>query len=64
MDTPATPESRKARVDAIIGAGGDKVPEGVKLIDFRELTPKEREFAKTLQPRVERVLSRKTPAAA
>lgn len=57
-----TAGKRKARVSAVIAnakAQGKKIPRGVKLIDFREPTAAERDFAKALVP-----LTRKRSKAA
>jgi hypothetical protein len=48
-----TPAQRKARVAAVVAEAktdGKKIPDGVKLIDFREPTVAERHFAKALVP--------------
>lgn len=57
-----TASQRKARVAAVVASAkalGQKIPRGVKLIDFREPTAAERKFSKTLAP-----LARKRAKAA
>jgi hypothetical protein len=60
--SPSTASQRKARVAAVVANAkelGKKIPSGVKLIGFREPTPAERKFSKTLLP-----LARKRAKAA
>jgi len=50
------PEERRARAERVFGKAGK--PALLRLIDFREPTAQEREFAKTLEPMAQRCLAR------
>lgn len=61
---PLSLAERKASVAKIAAGAPAKVREGIKLIDFREPTPKERAYAETLVPRARAALARGAKNAA
>ena len=56
--------ARKALVAEVAKTASPKVRRGLKLIDFREPTAKERAFAETLVPAARRALARRHAQAA
>lgn len=55
---------RKARVAEIAKAATGQAKRGIELIDFRELTPRERALAEKLIPAARRALARSRTKAA
>jgi hypothetical protein len=61
---PLAPAERKSSMDRIAAQTTGKARDGMKLIDLREPTAKERAFAETLVPKAKEILARGARRAA